>query len=390
MVQLHVRPCAEFPVAETGNLCGVTGLSTRTVGVEEELLLVAPSGGEPQAFAGAVLRMGPAGEARNGEALEAELQCEQLETGTRPCTAMADLAGEVRRWRRTASRRARDAGAEVAALATSPVPVRPSLTPKARYWRMWREYGPIAREQLSCGCHVHVGVDTDEEGVAVLDRIRPWLAPLLALSANSPFWQGSDTGYSSYRSRVWSRWPSSGPVEVFGSPTAYRRVVDAMLDSGTLEDEGMVYFDARLSRRYPTVEIRITDVCLEADDTVLVAALVRALVETASRAWQAGEAPDPVSATVLRLDSWRASRSGIEGQLVHPVSRRPAPAATVAQALVDHVAAALKDSGDLELVERQVGLVLSRGNGARTQRRALRAGGTMARVVTEAVARTTA
>jgi glutamate---cysteine ligase / carboxylate-amine ligase len=368
----------------------VTKSRARTVGVEEELLLVDPSGGEPQAFAGAVLRMGPEHEAPDGEALEAELQREQLETGTRPCTGMADLAREVRRWRRTASQRARQAGAEVVALATSPVPVRPSLTPKARYWRMWREYGPIAREQLSCGCHVHVGVDSPDEGVAVLDRIRPWLAPLLALSANSPFWQGNDTGYSSYRSRVWSRWPSAGPTELFGSSGAYRATVEAMLASGTLEDEGMVYFDARLSRHYPTVELRIADVPLEADDTVLVAALARALVETASRAWQAGEAPDPVGTAVLRLASWRAGRSGIEDRLVHPVTHRPAPAAAVVQALVDHVAPALKDAGDLELAERQVGLVMSRGNGARVQRRALRAGGNLARVVTEAVVRTIA
>ncbi|GGO90830.1 glutamate--cysteine ligase 2 [Wenjunlia tyrosinilytica] len=368
----------------------MTNSHARTVGVEEELLIVDPVGGVPRAFAEAMLSAAPAMDTAGGQALEAELQREQLETGTRPCASMADVAREVRRWRRDASGRARQAGAEVAALATSPLPVDPSLTPKPRYRRMLEAFGLLAHEQLSCGCHVHVEVESDKEGVAVLDRMRPWLAPLLALSANSPFWQGEDTCYASYRSLVWSRWPSAGPTELFGSPEGYRSMIRTMLDSATLLDEGMVYFDARMSRKYPTVEIRIADVCLDADDTVLVAALVRGLVETSARAWRAGEAPDQVPTHLLRLASWRAARSGLAGELVHPLSRRPAPAAVVLRALADHVGPALKESGDLDLVEHQLQRVLERGNGAHAQREAIRRGGSLRDVVAEAVARTLA
>ncbi|GAB2605885.1 glutamate--cysteine ligase [Streptomyces capparidis] len=342
-----------------------------------------PATGQPRAVAGAVLKSG-------GEELEEELQREQLETGTRPCTSMGDLAAEVRRWRREAARRAGEVDAAVVALATSPLPVDPSLTPKPRYRRMFEEFGLTAQEQLTCGCHVHVGVESDEEGVAVLDRIRPWLPPLLALSANSPFWQGRDTGYASYRTQVWGRWPSAGPVDVFGSAKRYHATLREMLDSGTLLDEGMIYFDARLSRHYPTVEIRVADVCLDADDAVLVAALTRGLVETAAREWRSGGLPHPVGVPLLRLASWRAARSGVEGELLHPVSGRPQPAEQVLRSLVDHCADALRDAGDLDLVRERVGHVLRRGNGALAQREALDRHDDLAAAVATAVERTAA
>ncbi|WP_143665942.1 YbdK family carboxylate-amine ligase, partial [Streptomyces griseus] len=178
------------------------------------------------------------------------------------------------------------------------------------------------QEQLTCGCHVHVSVASDEEGVAVLDRMRRWLPVLLALSANSPYWQGRDSGYSSYRSQVWGRWPSAGPVDVHGSAEAYHDRVRSLVGTGALRDEGMIYFDARLSHRYPTVEVRIADVCLDPADTVLLATLVRGLVDTAAREWRAGEPPPDIDTSLLRVATWRAGRSGLEGRLVHPRTLR--------------------------------------------------------------------
>jgi carboxylate-amine ligase len=149
-----------------------------------------------------------------------------------------------------------------------PVEPRPPTTP--RYQQMVERFGLTTMEQLVCGCHVHVSVESDDEAVTVLDRLRVWLPSLLALSANSPFWQGMDTGYASFRSQVMSRWPTSGPPPRLGSADAYRTLVADMVSSGVLLDEGMVYYDARVSFRYPTVEIRAADVCLDARDTALV------------------------------------------------------------------------------------------------------------------------
>ena len=118
-------------------------------------------------------------------------------------------------------------GARVAALATSPLPVEPVPTEGDRYARMLDAFGLTAREMLTCGCHVHVSVADDDEGVAVLNRIRCWLPVLTALTANSPFWQGEDTGYASFRSQAWHRWPSAGPNEVFADAAEYHRLIDA-------------------------------------------------------------------------------------------------------------------------------------------------------------------
>ncbi|MER7511179.1 glutamate--cysteine ligase [Streptomyces lavendulae] len=361
----------------------------RSVGVEEELLLVDARSGEPLALSGAVLAAADrSGGQRTehgepqGHTFEKELQKEQLEFATKPVSEMGELQEEITRWRAEAARHAASAGALVAALGTSPLTVRPSLNTGKRYEWLGEQFGLTAQEQLTCGCHVHVSVESDEEGVAVLDRIRPWLPVLTAMSANSPFWQGQDSGYGSYRSRVWNRLPSAGPTDVFGSADRYHQQVRAMLDTGVLHDEGMIYFDARLSAAYPTVEVRVADVCLEASTPVLLAALVRGLVETAARAWQDGQPPAGIGTGLLRLATWRAARSGLDGPLLDPRTMRETPPAAAVEALYAHVREALADHGDDELVRDGIGRLLEHGNGARVQRGLLRAEGTLGAVAT--------
>ncbi|WP_204358149.1 glutamate--cysteine ligase [Streptomyces sp. ICC4] len=362
----------------------------RTVGVEEELLLVDADSGEPLALSGAVLAAAdrsaagerPRGGEPPGHTFEKELQKEQLEFATRPVAEMGELLEEITRSRAAAARHAASAGALVAALGTSPLPVRPSLSTGKRYEWVGEQFGLTAQEQLTCGCHVHVSVESDEEGVAVLDRIRPWLPVLTAMSANSPFWQGEDSGYGSYRSRVWNRLPSAGPTDVFGSADRYHEQVRAMLDTGVLRDAGMVYFDARLSAAYPTVEVRVADVCLEASTPVLLAALVRGLVETAARAWRDGQPPARIGTGLLRLAAWRAGRSGLDGPLIDPGTMRETSPAGAVEALHAHVREALADHGDEERVREGIARLLERGNGARVQRGLLRTEGTLGAVAT--------
>ncbi|KUH36194.1 MULTISPECIES: glutamate--cysteine ligase [Streptomyces] len=360
----------------------------RSVGVEEELLLVDPRSGQPRAVSEEVLATAARRYEGREHAFTKELQGQQLEFGTLPRTSMAELAAEIERCRADAADLAAEVGVAVAALATSPLPVDPAVTEGRRYRWIRENYAVTALEQLTSGCHVHVSVTSDEEGVAVLDRMRPWLSVLLALSANSPFWQGGDSGYHSYRSRVWGRWPSTGPVEAFGSAERYHRRVRELVATGVLQDEGMIYYDARLSRHYPTVEIRTADVCLDASTTVLVATLARALVDTAARQWREGTPPDEHGIGLLRAAAWRAARSGLDDELLHPHTMRPAPAERVVRALFLHVEAALDENGDLALARKALDDLLSDGNGAQVQRRLLRRYGSLPEVVAECVRRT--
>ncbi|MFJ3334708.1 glutamate--cysteine ligase [Streptomyces sp. NPDC086766] len=356
----------------------------RTVGVEEELLLVDPETGEPKALSAAVLARAEA-DGAGQEMFEKELYGQMLEFATHPQTDMARLGEEIVRCRKEAARHAGEIGCAVAALASSPLPVSPSIVMNDRYQWMAEQYGIATREQLVCGCHVHVAVESDAEGVAVLDRIRPWLPALLAISANSPFWQGTDSCYASYRSRVWGRWPSAGPTELFGSPERYHRRVADMVSTGVILDAGMVYFDARLSERYPTVEIRVSDVCLHADTAQLIATLARGLVETAAREWRAGREPVDHGVSLLRLAAWQAGRGGLEGELLDPATMRPRPAESVVRDLIDHVGEALADTGDHERVHEAAAGLLGRGNGARVQRELMERTGSLRDVVTECV-----
>ena len=376
-------------------------MSVRSFGVEEELLLVAPETGQPRAVAGTVLQTlqhevtasggGPDGRGGGHEAadaLESELQQQQMETNTRPCRSLDELDREVRRCRSWAADAAQRAGVQVAALATSPVSVEPTIMDKERYQEIADVFGLTAQEQLTCGCHVHVEISSEEEGVATLDRIRPWLPVLLALSANSPFWQGRDSAYASFRYQVWGRWPTSRPTPAFGSAANYRSTVEQMMLTDTALDTGMVYFDARLSEHYPTLEVRVADVCLHAADAVLVAALVRALVETEARNWRAGQPGPNQRVELLRLAAWRASRSGLDGVLLDPATFRPQSAANVANSLLDHVYDALSDAGDAGAVAELLAAVLERGNGAAFQRGAYDKTRDMRSVVTGAAALT--
>ena len=343
-------------------------MPVRSVGVEEEFLLIDPETGAPRAVASTVLR---AGDDLNGE-LAAELQAEQLETGTYPRVDLDEVGREILTRRREATIAARRAGVEAVPLATYPLPVAPHSTDDPRYREMVRRFGPTAAEQLTCGCHVHVAVASDDEAVAVVDRIQPWLAVLVAMSVNSPFWEGSDSGYSSFRSQVWGRWPSAGPTAPFGSAARYRQITEQLLRTDTLLDRGMLYFDARPSHHHPTVEVRVADVCREPRDALLLAALTRGLVETAAREWAAGQPPVPVRTEMLRLASWRAARSGIDDTLLMPHDWRPAAAEVVVEALVEHVAQAVTDAGDRQTITELWQDLRTRRPGAHHQRLAYR------------------
>jgi glutamate---cysteine ligase / carboxylate-amine ligase len=362
----------------------------RTLGVEEEMLLVDVRNGRPRSVSGQMLVRAPhpapevAGVGVRG-ALEGEFQQQQIETHTAPAADLDSLRHELVHWRSEAVQAARTTGSSVAALATSPLPVHPILAKSPRYAWMEDRYQLNAREHLVCGCHVHVSVEGDEEAVAVLDRIRVWMPALLALSANSPFWRGEDSGFASYRSQVLSRWPSWGPTDVFGSAEAYHRRVRDMVSTSVILDEGMVYFDARLAVSYPTVEIRAADVCFTTEEAVVIGALCRGLVETAAQEWAAGRAAPDVPTALLRLATWQAGREGIEGDLVDWRTGLPQPCWQVFQSLVEHVGPALEDAGDLYVVQDGIDRLHEEGNGAIRQRKMLERTGQLVDVVAEAV-----
>lgn len=348
-------------------------MDTPTVGIEEEFLLVEARTGQPVTDATPVL-LAASGGADDGE-FKAEFRVAMIETATRACFHLDAAGDQLRQRRRKLATAAAAGGLQVLASASHPTadPAAVPFTRGPRYDRIASVMGPLADQALVCGCHVHVAVPDRATGVAVLDRIRPWLALLLAVSTNSPMWRGRDTGYASWRAQAWNRLPTAGPSSTFGSLDAYDTVRQEVVASGAALDDGMIYFDARLSEHYPTVEVRVADVCLDVDDAVAVAGLARALVMTASDQLSAPAPAIPVE--VLRAASWVASKHGVSATLLDPVQRRARPAHDVLAALYQHVHPALEESGDTELVTDGLVRLRQAGTGADHQRRAWNSGG---------------
>ena len=358
----------------------------RTIGIEEELFLVDPATGELSAVAQSATGSQVATTADT--AIDQELYQQQIELATEPESDLAALRRGLVEARAAVVAAAGVAGASAVAvpLPVLSVPRHPDLTPNERYERIRNDYGRLAHDAVACAMHLHVDVG-DDEPHQVVDAVRPWLPLLLAISANSPFHGGEDTGHASWRSQVWSRWPSAGPRQEFGSAEEYDRTTRLMVEWGASLDEPMLYFDARPGNGLPTVELRVADVCTDVDDAILVAALGRALVSTAAAGavstagWRAD---------LLRAAQWRAAHDGLSGGLVDPKTWKLSPAATVVDAFVDHVRDALEETGDLDLVRELTGRALADGGGASRQRKLVRDGATLTEVVADLALRTAA
>ncbi|SHN28354.1 carboxylate-amine ligase [Cryptosporangium aurantiacum] len=358
-----------------------------TIGVEEEFHVLDPATGDlvPEAL---TLLAHPQGD----HDPEAELLRSAIETATPVCRSLAEVRTEVIASRRALIKAASEHDVAVATAGTVPASGLRSMGvfPKERYRQMAAEYQQLVREQAVCAFQVQVGVPDRDLAVAIVGQVQPWLPVLLAMSASSPFFADTDTGYSSYRTIIWSRWPTAGPVHGFRSADEYDETVRTLVESGIISDPGMVYFDARPSARYPTVELRITDGCPRVDDVVLLTALGRALVVTAADELQRGVTPVTARPELLRAANWRASRSGLSGDLLSPLGGEAVPAIEAVRLLVDHVGPALETNGDADEVRVLLADLLARGTSADRQREALRRRGTLSDVATLLIAETRA
>jgi len=348
-----------------------------TVGVEEEFLVVDETGHlSYQGFDLANQDQDVAGE------FQRELTRCQVEATTPVCRDAGDVLKQLAELRAGLATRAAERGLRILPSGTPVLPEQesPEITPGARYLRMAEWFGAVGHTSNTCGCHVHVAVPDRSTGVTVSNRLRPWLPVLLALGANSPFDEGSDTSYHSWRHVMWTRWPSAGPPPLFDSLDHYDDSVDAMLRSGAMLDRGMVYWDIRLSEHQPTVEFRISDVPATAGTAALLAGLLRGLVGTAL---DDDRPPPGLPAEVLRGNLWRAAREGLPGRCLHPLSGELVSVWDQLDDLVRLIEPVLRSGGDADLVREEIARLRETGSGAERQRAAFRSGEQLSDVVDE-------
>jgi carboxylate-amine ligase len=333
-----------------------------TFGVEEEFLLIDPRTGEPAARNTAVAEAAE----RQGVQLQLELSSCQVETTSGVATTSAQLGEELGRLRRTAAQAAEASGVRLLALGLPPAtPHQFPVTDTERYRRIGAEFGMVAHEQGICGCHVHVEVPDRSAAIHVSNWLRPWLPSLLALSANSAVYRNADTGYASWRSVLWRRWPAAGAPPFFTSIEEYDRTVRMLVDTEVILDQKMIYWDVRPSENFPTVEVRVADVPATVVETVLLATLIRAAVMTALDArGQAGdEARLPPAA--LRAAYWKAAHDGLSGRTLDLMHGRGAVSAREQLgALVQRVRPALDELAEYDRVVDELDRIAAQGNGA--------------------------
>ncbi|MFD6563848.1 glutamate--cysteine ligase [Micromonospora profundi] len=366
----------------------VPDLGILTLGVEEEYLLLDPESGRNLPVADKVLTA-LRGSARDQS--RQEFRHSMVEMVTPVCADLTELRGHLVALRRSAGEAAAAAGARLVAVGATPVAEPHRTVPdKPRYHAMSRRYGPVAHDPAVCGCHVHVGLPDRELAVQVCNHLRGWLPVVQAITTNSPLHDGQDTGHASWRSMQLERWPSIGPTPYFDSAADYDRTVDELIAAGVMLDAAMVYWYARPSSAYPTVEVRVGDVCSDVDDAVLVAALVRALVASLADDVRAGVTAPRTRDCLVAAAHWRAAHDGLDGELIDLRAGGTRPAWTIVDDLMAKVAPALLRHGDLGYVLAQLARLRRDGTGATRQREVLARTGDLRAVIDDLAARTAA
>jgi carboxylate-amine ligase len=350
-----------------------------TIGVEEEYQLIDAGSGALRPVNDVVL---DAAEPALGDSVHPELLRTQVEVSTPVCNSLDEVDRELRALRRRLNGVAARYGCRLGAAGTHPSARwdDQEVTPSERYLVMASEFQQMALETLIFGCHVHVGIEDLELRIAVMNRIRPWLPTLLALSANSPFWGGRDTGYASYRTMVFRRWPTTGIPAFFADNDDYERVVKTLVSAGAIEDATHLYWYVRPSARFPTLEVRIPDVCLTVDEAVTVAALVAAMAATARRDAEAGRELHQARPELLEAAVWRSARYGLKERLIDVASASLLPARDVVLTMMATLRPALEEADAWDRIDDGVRGILGGGTGADRQRAIYRKSNSLADV----------
>jgi len=242
----------------------------------------------------------------------------QIEVGTSVCSSIAEARQELLHLRGTVGRVAAEHGLGIMAASTHPFAKWSTQlhTDKERYNAIAEDLQQVVRRMVICGMHVHVGIDDDELRIDLLNQASYFMPHLLALSTSSPFWQGELTGLRSYRLSVFDELPRTGLPPQFLSFSEYERTVQVLVEAGLIEDGSKIWWDLRPSTRFPTLEMRVTDVCPLIEDTICIAALFQCLCRYLYRLRRNNQRWRFYHPFLINENRWRAQRYGVSEGLV--------------------------------------------------------------------------
>lgn len=310
---------------------------TFTIGIEEEYLLVDQETLDLAVAPDALMEA--CREELQGQVSPEFLQC-QIEIGTKVCASITEAREDLIRLRRCIQRVSNDFG--LAPIAASCHPFADynlqHHTPKERYDALSRDLAGVARRMLICGQHVHVAVEDDDARIDLMQQFSYFLPHLLALSASSPFWKGEDTGLASYRLTVFDNLPRTGLPPSFSSWSEYERSVQAIINTGAIEDGTKIWWDIRPSARFPTLESRICDVSSRIEDTLTIAALSQCLMRMLWRLKKSNQRWRIYDGFLVGENRWRAQRYGVTEGLIDFGAGEVVPMAALIDEMIELVA----------------------------------------------------
>ena len=340
-----------------------------TIGVEEEYQIVDPQTRELCGRSQQIIGYVKDNLELNQDVIQPEMYRSQVEIATTICQSLSQVRQELTRCRQAVIDAAEASGKVIAAAGTHPFSDwrEQEITPKQRYRNLETEFQQLIRELVIFGNHVHIGLSDRDIAIQVINRVRLWLPVLLALSANSPFWLGQTTGYASYRSQMWTRLPMTGQPQIFSDFQEYQTTIEDLISVGVIKDATNIYWDIRLSAKFPTIEFRVTDICLTVEEAVTITGLVRALVWQGYQEVMNNTPINSIRAEFSEASQWCAARYGLTDNLIDVIDKVQVPAKDLIDKFLSYLRPALEKFGDWEIISAAVQKILEQGNGAQRQ-----------------------
>jgi carboxylate-amine ligase len=357
------------------------------IGIEEEYQTIDPETRDLRSHIGTELL--PEGKRVLRESVKAEMHQSVVEVGTGVCDNVKEAKRELTELRKTIIKLAGDNGLKVAASGTHPFAdwSKQAIFPDARYDTIVEDLQQVARENLIFGLHVHIGMRDREEAIRIMNTVRYFLPHILALSTNSPFWLGMNTGLKSYRSKVFDKFPRTNIPDLFTSWAEFEGLVNILIKTNCIDNAKKIWWDIRPHPFYPTLEFRVCDVPMRVDETIALVALMQATIAKIHRLHTNNQDFRTYRRALIMENKWRATRYGIEGKLIDfgkEIEVAMPELVTEYLEFVDDVVDDLDSRNEINYIHE----ILKNGTGADRQLRVFRETGDLKAVVDYIIAET--
>jgi len=353
---------------------------TYTIGIEEEYQTIDPVSRDLRSHIHA--EMIEKGKLILQERVKAEMHQSVVEVGTSVCSNIKDAKDEVKKLRRSMIKLARENGLGLASSATHPFTDwrTQEIYPDERYHQVVQDMKMVARANLIFGLHVHVGIEDRETTIHLMNHARYFVPHMLALSTNSPFWMGMNTGLKSYRCKVFDKFPRTNLPDYFPSWGEYENFIKLLIKTNCIDNAKKIWWDIRPHPFFNTLEFRVCDIPMRVEETIALAALIQATVAKLHKLYLANQGFRLYRRALLMENKWRAARYGLDGKLIDFGKQKEVPARDLILEYLDFVDDVVDDLGSREELN-YIHEILEKGTGADRQLKVYEETGDLKKVV---------